>query len=200
MIDEKTKKLLMDELKQDCCGLFASIVLTAISSGDVNNIVSQSVLFNAPHVLKMVLPYTNYSAEKYYQALHSAVVQGNIPCIEVLWSEIDPSPEQQYNLLKQSMLHKKVNVAHYLLDKGVDANDKDQTLLALCVCQRYETLVETLLEKCDHKPALECLRTKYMYCYNSWQWFDDMMNAREQKMVLEGSVSEKTVKSSLRKI
>lgn len=200
MIDEKTKEVLTSELKRDRCRLFESLLLTTILSGNVHDVISQSVVFNAPHLLKEALLHTDYSAEKHYQALYSAVIYGNLSCVEVLWEKSQSSTEQKYNLLKQSMLHKKVDVAHYLLDKGVDPNDKDQTLLALCVCQRYETLVEALLEKCDHKSALDGLRREYMHCYNSWQWFEDMMNAREQKRVLQDSVSQKTVKSSLRKI
>lgn len=200
MIDEKTKELLIAELKRDSCGVFEPIVRTTILHGNADDIVSQSIVFNAPHVLNKVLPYTNYATEKYHQALHSAVIYDNVPCVEVLWERADPSFQQQYNLLKQSMLHKKVNMAHYLLDKGVDPTDKDQTLLALCVCQRYETLVEVLLKKCDHKIALDCLHTEYMHCYDSWQWFDDMMNAREQKRVLEDSVCQNSVKPSFRKI
>lgn len=199
MIDEKTRQLLTAELKQDSCGVFETIVRTAILHGNADNIVSQSIVFNAPHVLNKVLPHINYSPEKYQQALHSAVIHDNIPCVEVLWKRAAPSAQQQYNLLKQSMLHKKVNMAQHLLDKGVDPNDKDQTLLALCVCQRQETLVEKLLEKCDHKASLDCLRNEYMHCYDSWQWFDDMMNARDQRAILEAAMPATTI-LSVRKI
>ena len=200
MIDEKTKKLLTTELKRDSCSVFESLLLTTISRGNVHDIISQSVVFNAPHLLKEALLHTDYSAEKYYQALYSAVIYGNLPCVEVLWEKSQSSAEQQYNLLKQSMLHKKVDVAHYLLQQGADPSDKDQTLLALCACQRYETLVEALLEKCDHKSALDSLRREFMHCYNSWQWFENMMTAREQKRVLQDSLSERSIKSSLRKM
>lgn len=199
MIDQQFKEILLRELKDHSSDLWCNFMSLSIERGDPNDIMVNCVSFNVPHILQLVLPYTNCTQDNYYKQLHNAVSDGHVQCVDLLWNKSPPSSQQGYDLLQHAMLQKHTNVAHWILKKDVDLTDRGHILLALSACQGCETLAEMLLERCDYKASLHLLRNGFMHEYFKWRWFEDQMLAREQRLTLEAVVPTPKL-SSVRKI
>lgn len=188
MIDQQFKDILLREIRSPSSHWWDKGMVSSIDRGDPNDIMSKCVDYNLPHVLKLVLPHTNCCQEDYYKQLNSAVSDGRIQCVDLLWDKAVTTPQQGYNLLQEAMLKKHVDVAHWILQKDVDLTERGHILLALSACQGCETLAEELLKQCDYTASLHLLRDGFMHEYPKWQWFEELMLARQQRAVLEAVV------------
>lgn len=123
------------------------------------------------------------------QALTEAALRGHLPCVKFLWKLSIPSLSHRGDkALAAAAGAGHLKVVQYMLEKGADPHYKMSAPLRAAALHQHYDMVDFLFEHSSPLDALAGLRTQNAKTHQ-WQWFEEYVQAKNQKNVLNHEVS-----------
>lgn len=147
--------------------------------------------------LKTVSDHTANKSE----ALMKAANFGHLECVKFLWRLAIPQLENRgFIALCFAAGQGHNSVVSYILEQGVDPALKFSIPLCRAALGGYTDTVELLYPVSRPDEALLLLRSQNGAQNPKWQWFEDFVNARKQKTILNAEICTGVTLSAPRKI
>lgn len=119
------------------------------------------------------------------QALLMAVKFGHLACVKFLWNRSIPSLNKRGDLaLVYAAMFGQKKIVEYILEKGADPKYKGSMALFKAVLEGKHDIVQLLYPLSEPHKALSTLKFQHKNERDKWQWFEDMLDAKAQHIVI----------------
>ena len=118
-------------------------------------------------------------------ALIMAVKFGHLECVKFLWNLSIPSLNKRGDLaLVYAAMFGQKKIVEYILEKGADPKYKSSMALFKAVLEGKHDIVQLLYPLSEPNKALSALKLHHKSERGKWQWFEDMLEAKAQNIVI----------------